>query len=202
MASKTRLAILSTLAETHTEAIQYNLKALATVIEYLNPDMLCVELPRRHWELHDLSHASIEVRESLLPIADLTDVVVLPMMSLDTRQFADFMPKSGWRGWCADSLSRALVRAQRAANDIDTIHAKTYQNMCHTLCRTSELFWTAEARREWHEQNHAMLNNILLAIRQDPGRRVLVALQCQRVHWLEPKLKKIPDIDLVDFRDL
>ncbi len=202
MASKTRLALLSTLAETHTEAIQYNLKALAKVVEYLNPDILCVELPRQRWEDHDLSRASIEVRESLLPIADLTDVVVLPMMSPDTRQFSDFTPKSGWRGWCSDTLSRALVRAQRAANDIDAIHAKTYQNMCHTLCMTSEMFWTAKARGEWHEQNCTMLENILRAVRHDPGRRVLVALQCQRVHWLEPKLKKISDIDLVDFRNL
>ena len=32
--------------------------------------------------------------------------------------------------------------------------------------------------------------------------RVLVAVQCQRTHWLEPRLKKMPDIELVDYREL
>jgi len=201
MTPKTRLALLSTLAETHTQSIQYDLTTLANIVEALNPDLLCVELPRQNWEAHDLTRASVEVRESLLPAAALTDVVVLPVAP-DTRQYSDFTPNQGWRGRLAQAMSRALIKAQRAANNIDAIHAMTYQNVCHTLCLTSELFWTAEARREWHTQNEKLLANILQAIRQDPGRRVLVALQCQRIHWLEPKLEDHPDIILVDFRQL
>ncbi len=201
MTPKTRLALLSTLAETHTQSIQYNLDALANLVETLNPDLLCVELPRPSWEAHDLTRASVEVRESLLPAAALTDVVILPVAP-DTRQYVDFTPKQGWRGRFAQAMGRALIRAQRAANNVDAIHAMLYQNVCHTLCLTSEMFWTAEARREWHTQNEKLLKNILQAVQQDPGRRVLVALQCQCIHWLEPKLKEHPAITLVDFREL
>jgi hypothetical protein len=47
-----------------------------------------------------------------------------------------------------------------------------------------------------------MLDNILQIVRRDPGRRMLVAVQCQRTHWLEPRLKRVPDIELVDYREL
>jgi hypothetical protein len=77
-----------------------------------------------------------------------------------------------------------------------------FQSVCHTICLLNEMSWDAEARRAWDEQNHGALDNILQAARRDPGRRMLVAVQCQRVHWLQPRLKRVPDIELVDYRDL
>lgn len=43
---------------------------------------------------------------------------------------------------------------------------------------------------------------VLGCIHRDPSRRILVAVQCQRTHWLELHLKKMPDIELVDYREL
>ena len=77
-----------------------------------------------------------------------------------------------------------------------------FQSVCHTLCLLNEMSWDAETRRAWHEQNQALLHNILQAARRDPGRRVLIAVQCQRIHWLEPRLKRVADIELVDYRAL
>ena len=38
--------------------------------------------------------------------------------------------------------------------------------------------------------------------RRDPGTRILVAVQCRRKHWLEPRLRKTPTIELVSYWEL
>jgi hypothetical protein len=199
--TKTRLTLLSTLSDVHTQPIQYDLAALAAIVDQVAPDLLCVELPQNDWERGNLAQSPVEVERSLLPLAELSYVVVVPVAP-DARQFDDFAPQTGWRGELARRLSGALQSAQRAANNPEAIHAMLFQSVCHTICLLNEMSWDAEARRAWNEQNQAMLDNILQAARRDPGRRVLVALQCQRVHWLEPRLKKVPDIELVDYREL
>jgi len=198
---KTRLALLSTLSEMHTQPIQYNLAALAGIVHQLSPDFLCVELPRSDWEQGNLTRAPVEVQRSLLPPAALSDVVVVPVAP-DLRQFNDFAPKSGWRAGLARRLARIMQKAQRAANKAEAVHAIPFQSVCHTLCLLNEISWDADARQAWNAQNQAMLDNILQVARRDPGRRMLVAVQCQRTHWLEPRLKKIPDIELVDYLEL
>ncbi len=199
--TKTRLALLSTLSDTHTQPIQYNLAALAAVVGQVAPDLLCVELPQNDWERGNLAQSPVEVGRSLLPLAELSDAVVVPVAP-DARQFDDFAPITGWRGELARRLSGVLRKAQRAANSAEAIHAMLFQSVCHTICLLNEMSWDAEARQAWNEQNQAMLDNILQAARRDPGRRMLVAVQCQRVHWLQPHLKRAPDIELVDYREL
>lgn len=55
----------------------------------------------------------------------------------------------------------------------------------------------------WNSQNRAIAENILQAVRRDPGRRVLAAVQCQRIHKLEPLLKWHSDLlELVHYQDL
>ncbi len=199
--TKTRLALLSTLSDMHTQPIQYNLAALVGIVHQVSPDFLCVELPWNDWEIGNLEQAPVEVQRSLLPSAEVSDVVIVPVAP-DARQFDDFAPKSGWRGGLARRLARTLRRAQRAANKAEAVHAIPFQSVCHTLCLLNEMSWDADARKAWHAQNQAMLDNILHIARRDPGRRMLVAVQCQRTHWLAPRLKKVADIELVDYREL
>jgi hypothetical protein len=186
----------------HTQPIQYNLAALASIVDQVTPDFLCVELPRSDWEIGNLGQAPVEVQRSLLPPAELSNVVIVPIAP-DLRQFDDFAPQAGWRADLARRLARALQRAQRVANRAEAVHAILFQSVCHTLCLLNEMSWDAEARQAWDAQNQAMLDNILQVIQRDPGRRILVAVQCQRVHWLGPRLKKVSeDIELVDYRAL
>ena len=198
---KTRISLLSTLADMHTQPIQYNLTALAGILAQVSPDLLYVEVPQLDWELGRLDQAPVEVQRCLLPLAELSRTVVVPVAP-DARQFNDFAPRTGWRARLARWLDRVLRWAQRQANSAEAIHAWPFAGVCHTLCHLSQLSWDAEARRAWEEQNQSMLDNILQAIRRDPSRRILVAVQCQRTHWLELRLKKMPDIELVDYREL
>jgi hypothetical protein len=199
--TKTRLALLSTLADMHTQPIQYNLTALADILTQVAPDLLYVEVPQRDWELGRLDQAPVEVQRSLLPLAELSRTVVVPVAP-DTRQFNDFAPRTGWRAGLARWLDQALRWAQRQANSAEAIHAWPFEGVCHTLCHLSQRSWEAAARQAWEEQNQALRANILEAVHHDPGRQVLVAVQCQRIHWLEPRLKKLPDIELVSIRKM
>lgn len=201
MMTKTRLALLSTLADMHTQSIRYNLTALADILTQVAPDLLYVEVPLRDWELGRLDQAPVEVQRSLLPLAELSRTVVVPVAP-DARQFNDFAPRTGWRAGLARWLDQALRWAQRQANSAEAIHAWPFEGVCHTLCHLSQLSWDAAARRAWEEQNQGMLDNIQQAIRRDPGHRILVAVQCQRTHWLTLRLKKMLDIELVDYREL
>ena len=198
---KTRISLLSTLADMHTQSIQYNLTALTDILTQVSPDLLYVEVPQYDWELGRLDQAPVEVQRSLLPMAELSRTVVVPVAP-DARQFNDFAPRTGWRAGLVRWLDQILRWAQRQANSAEAIHTWSFEGVCHTLCHLSQWSWEADARRAWEEQNQSMLDNILQAIRRDPGRRILVAVQCQRTHWLKLRLKKVPDIELVDYRGL
>jgi hypothetical protein len=198
---KTRIALLSTLSDMHTQPIQYDLAALAAIVNRISPDLLGVELSRQDWEASRLDQAPVEVQRSLLPLAELSQVVIVPLAP-DPREFNDFAPQAGWRAGLAGWLDRALRWAQRQANSAVAIHAWPFEGACHTLCMLNEMSWDAKARKAWEEQNQAIVDNVLQAARRDPGRRVLIAVQCQRIHWLRRRLKKIPDVDLVDYREL
>ncbi len=185
----------------HAQPIQYNLAALAAIVEQVAPDLLCVELPRLDWESGNLAQSPVEVRHSLLPLAELSAVVVVPVAP-DSREFNDFAPQAGWRAGLSHRLDKALSQAQRAASSAEAVHGWLFEGVCHTLCLVNAMSWDAEARQAWEEQNQAIADNILQAARHDPGRRILVAVQCQRIHWLQPRLRRQPDFELVDYRDL
>jgi hypothetical protein len=63
--------------------------------------------------------------------------------------------------------------------------------------------WTPEDRAVWEAQNEALAENIVRAVKQDAGRRVLVAVQCQRLHSLMPLLHAHADeFEIVDYWEL
>src|SRR3989337_611521 len=76
---KTRVAVLGTLAEFHKEPIPYDLAALLKLVAGLQPDLLCLDLTSEQWLQQDFSGLPPEYREALLPLADQTDIVVVPI---------------------------------------------------------------------------------------------------------------------------
>ncbi len=199
---KSRVGILGTLSEFHLQPIDYDLECLRRLIADLAPDLLCAEITRTAWEQGDLSDAALEVREALAPVVALTDTVLIPVAA-SAERFEDLMPPAGWRRKAVGVFDRALRRAQRAANRPRAVNGALFENICHTVCALTEMAWTPRERALWEAQNEAMAENIRQALRNDPGRRVLVAVQCQRVHKLEPLLKRQKELlDLVNYWEL
>lgn len=195
----TTLTVLGLMADLHAEPIPYGLDALTRVMTRLSPDLLCLEITREDWEAGALGESSLPVRAALAPVAERSDIVIVPVAA-SPREHHDFAPRSGLRGVLAHRLHRLHHFVQRRSS-VRTINGKAYNAFCHGICSLEESLWSRSARRAWEAENQTMLEDIMAAVARDPGRRVLVAVQCQRKHWLDERLEAAPGVDLVDYWD-
>ena len=190
---QTRLAILGTMSDLHSQPIGYDLECLRKVVADLAPDLLCAEITMESWEREDLSTASLEIRAALAPIIASTEIVLIPIAPTPER-YTDFAPESGWRRRLVRSFDRILRWGQVQADDVQTVNGPWFGAFCHTLCWLTETLWTPKARTAWERQNQELVENIVRAVQRDSGRRVLVAVQCQRLHRLIPLLHAHDDL--------
>lgn len=185
--TRTRLAILGTMSDLHQQPISYDLDCLQKIVADVSPDLLCAEITREAWEHNNFSRVPLEVREALAPTIESMDIVLIPVAPTP-EQFTDFTPDSGWRRRLVRAFDRLLRWGQVQANDAATINGMWFSAFCHTVCWFAELFWNVKDRAAWERQNKELVENIVRAVQRDSGRRVLVAVQCQRLHRLIPLL--------------
>lgn len=185
---RTRLAILGTMSDLHSQPIAYDLACLRKIVADLAPDLLCAEITQNDWERADLSRAALDVREALAPVIAATDIVMIPVAPSPDR-YADFAPDSGWRRRLVRTFERILRWGQIQADNVEAVNGAWFGAFCHTVCWFTELLWAAKDRAAWEKQNEQLTKNIVRAVRRDAGRRVLVAVQCQRLHRLIPLLR-------------
>lgn len=199
---RTRLAVLGTLSDLHRQPIAFDLACLRSLVAGLAPDLLCAEVTQAAWEGGELSAAGLEVREALAPVVAATDVVLIPVAS-GARQFDDFRAADGWRRRAVRALRRLLRWGQLKAGRAEAVNGVWFAAFCHTVCWVTELLWTAKDRAAWEAQTRALADNVLETVRRDPGRRVLVVVQCQRLHRLLPLLRAhSKGFDIVSYQAL
>jgi hypothetical protein len=129
--------------------------------------------------------------------------VVLVPIAPDPKRFADFMPRVGNRRSLVLALDRLLRWGARKASRPETINGMTFGAFCHTICLLTEASWSVEDRAAWDAQNQLITQRIVQAAQNDPGRRMLVAVQCQRLHRLVPLLRAHRDIfEIVRYQEL
>ncbi len=199
---QTRLAFLGTISDLHNQPIAYDLGCLRKVVADLAPDLLCAEITMEAWEREDFSRASLEVREALAPISASTDIVLIPVAPTP-ELYADFTPDSGWRRRLVRTFDRLLRWGQIQADDVQTVNGLWFGAFCHTVCWLTEMLWTTKDRAAWERQNQELAENIIRAVRRDGGRRLLVAVQCQRLHRLMSFLHTHEDLfKIVPYQNL
>jgi len=190
------------MSDLHRQPISYDLDCLQRIVADISPDLLCAEITREAWEHDDFSQASMEVREALAPTIASMDIVLIPVAPTP-KQFTDFTPDSGWRRRLVRTFDRILRWGQVQANDVATVNGARFSAFCHTVCWLTEMFWTTKDRAEWERQNKELVENIVHAVQRDSGRRVLVAVQCQRLHRLIPLLHAHDDLfNIVVYQNL
>ena len=200
--SQTRLAVLGTMSDLHNQPIAYDLDCLRRVVTDLSPDLLCAEITMEDWEHENLSRASFEVREALAPIIAATDIVLIPVAPTP-EQYADFTPNSGWRHRLVRTLGRFLRWGQIQANDVKTVNSPWFGAFCHSVCWLTEIFWNTKERTAWERQNKELAENIIRAVQRDSGRRMLLVVQCQRLHPLVSLLHAHEDLfEIVAYQNL
>lgn len=190
------------MSDLHSQPIAYDLACLRKVLTDLAPDLLCAEITRETWEREDLTQVSIDVREALATVVASTDIVLIPVAPT-AEQYADFAPVLGWRRRLALPLNGLLRWGQIRADDVETVNGPWFGAFCHTACWLTESLWQAQDRARWARQNEELAENIIHAVQRDSGRRVLVAVQCQRLHRLVPLLRAQSNLfEIVQYRSL
>jgi len=201
---RSRVAILGTLADLHREPIQYDLKTLRRVVKELQPDLLCAEIYPEDWRAGDANRLSIEYREALVPLSRRTNIIIVPVGGSKEKEL--FKPRGGrWLGirtFIVRLLNNQLRVMQRLANGPRVINSGPFGWMCDWMCSLTAWICGPQAQKDWDEVNQAIVGNILAAIRRDPGRRVLVTVNCRLRHRLEQRLGRVADIELVNYRSL
>lgn len=205
MASKkSRVAVLGTIRELHQGPVSYDLAALSRIIEERAPDLLCAEIGIEQWEKSQLSGLAPEYRDAVWPLSRRTSMVIVPVDGAQ-QSWDDFPPGvppgcslSGLRGWLVSLLNRALVGLTRLAGSPKAINSGFFEHLCGTLCGLSLYAAGKDSRKEWERGNQILLKGILNSVRRDPGRRVLVTVDCRRKHWLRKHLRRLPDLEMVD----
>ena len=190
------------MSDLHRQSISYDLNCLQQIIADVSPDLLCAEITVQDWEQGDFSKAALEVREALAPVIASTDIVMIPVVP-SPKQYTDFTPDSGWRRRLVRTFDRLLRWGQIQADDARTVNGPWFGAFCHTVCWVTESLWNASDRGAWERQNQELAENIVRAVQRDSGRRVLVAVQCQRLHRLIPLLNAHSDLfKMVSYQNL
>jgi hypothetical protein len=200
-----RVALLGTLGSLHAEPLRYDLARLRALVETLEPDLLGVEADPQTWERGDAGAWPLEVREALAPAAGRTDTVIVPLGGPSPLEFAP--PDDGGlvrlRTGLIRSADRLLISLQRVADSPEALSGGLVTHVCGLLCGIKEAASGEVGRNAWAQTNEAILDGLLRAARRDPGRRVLVAVRCHRIHWLRARLRRLSDeIELVPFAHL
>lgn len=194
---KTRLSVMGLVSDLHAVSVPHSLDVLRGAVAELAPDLLCLEISRQAWERDGVEGSPLPVREALGPVAEMSDIVVVPVAS-SPREHHQFSPQRGPRKRIAGKLDQLHCWVLRRSS-LRSINGSMYAAFCHSVCSLEETFWDKSARQDWEAENRAMLENIRAAVRRDPGCRVIVAAQCHRKHWLDARLKRDEHIDLVDY---
>ena len=134
--NKTSVAVLGTLADFHREPIPYNLGALLRLVKDLQPDLLHLDITKEEWATQDFAGLPPEYREALLPLAQQTDIVVVPIA--DERPNPEPVLR-GVRAAIGGRVRRALAYLQRSAPSAASINQGLRHHLANHLGNANNL---------------------------------------------------------------
>ena len=204
MITKTRVAVLGLLADLRALPAHYDVRALGQLVKDLHPDLLCAEIHLDDWRAGNLSSAPVVYRAALVSQARKADIVIIPVgvSNGDSGAVAKAPRLSGWRSSLIRGLNKLQRWLERLANGPSGMNSGVFDVICDGMCAVQLRLNGLEVQRAWEETNRRIVTNILAAIRRDPGRRVLVTVDCRRRRWLIHDLASQPEVEVVDYRRL
>jgi hypothetical protein len=197
--TRTPVAVLGTLAEFHREPIPYDLGALVRLVIALRPDLLCLDLSPDEWQKRDFDELPPEYREALLPLAYQTDIVVAPIGGVASPQEPT---ASGLKGWFITRLRAWLAYLQRTAPGPAAINQGFRHHLANLLYDGIALLVGQETYRESKAHTDQLTRAVIEVVHRDPGRRILVVVNVQHCHVIREALRKRPEVQVVEYRNL
>ena len=199
-----KVAVLGLLADLRREPNQYDLRLLHRLVKNIQPDLLCAEIHPDDWQFGDLSTVWLEYRETLLPLARRTDIIIVPIGSSTRGEIQPPWDDSlvQLRRLIVHFINRLQRLIMRLARHPDDLNGGALDTLCDGMCAVALWVSGPQARQAWDEANRAILNNIVAATHRDPERRVLVTVDCRRRRWLIDHLCGMSDIELFTYHAL
>ena len=159
IARKGRVAVLGTLADLHRRAPAYDLKVLARLVGQIQPDLLCAEVRRDHWEAGQLSQMSLEYRQALVRVCRRSNIVLVPVAAeqTDVLTLPEGKRWQGLRGAFASLLNWQLQWMQRLAGTPAAINSGTFGTLCSWMCGLIAWVCGPEVQRAWAATNEQIV---------------------------------------------
>lgn len=201
---KSRVSVLGTIGELHLEPVGFDLAVLTRIVREARPDLLCAEIHPYDWATHERDRLPPEYRDALLPLSRRTDIVVVPVSGYGRMDLAQ--PRKGpflaMRTFLVRLLNAHLRWMQSGKRGVKALNSGTWGTVCDRLCSLTARLCGRDVLDAWDEANRTLFENVLEAIRRDPGRRVLVTVDCRRRHRLERELRRVTEVDLLPYEKL
>jgi hypothetical protein len=195
----TRVAVLGTLAEFHRRPIPFDLPALAQLVADLNPDLLCLDMTPAQWQQGDVGGLPPEYTEALIPLANQTDIVVVP---IGGEHPPDEPTAAGWRGRIIVLMRHWLAAIQQTAPGPAAVNQGWRHDLSNLLYHLIALVAGGQAEEQWQVHRHHLAQQVLELARRDPGRRVLVVVNVRHCHHIRPALRNYAEIEVVPYTEL
>ena len=200
------VAVVGTLAEFRPDPTPYDLTALVRFVREIGPDLLCLDVTLEEWRRRDFGGLPAEYRDALLPLADQTDIVVVPIGDgggSDTSVTGRHGPskEAGIGRWLSTRLQIAVGSLQRGADSPVAVDRGAQHWMADLLYHLIDWLQGGSGR---HVAAHreALGARILDLARRDPGRRILVVVNARYCHYLRAELRRHREVALVRHSEL
>jgi hypothetical protein len=194
-----RVAVLGTLAEFHREPIPYDMSALLNLVAEINPDLLCLDIPRKQWKERNFENLVPEYQEVLLPLAQQTDIVVAP---IGGENLLIGPESTGWRGGAINWLRNRIAMIQRTAPGADAINQGWRHHLATFLYDLTRRLARGDLEHATRQHTDHLVHEIVEVAQRDPGRRVLAVVNVQHCHIIRKKLRAYDDLDIVTHSEL
>ena len=194
----TQIAVLGTLAEFHQDPLPYDLTALVNLVARINPDLLCLDISLAQWQQQDFSNLPAEYSEALLPLAEQTDIVVVPIGGQEMLPQATAV---AWRGLLIRWARKLLVWIQTSATGPDAINQGWRHELGNWLYSLTRKLAGHIVSHAYHAHITQLSQATLHAAQNNPGSRILVVTNIQYCHHIRPQLQQ-PGIQEISYQEL
>jgi hypothetical protein len=194
----TRIAVLGTLAEFHRDPLPYDLTALVDLVAEIHPDLLCLDISLEQWQQQDFSSLPAEYSEALLPLANQTDIVVVPIGGSQAMPQATAV---GWRGVLIGWARKLLAWIQASAPGPDAINQGWRHELGNVLYGLARKLAGSTVNHAYHAHIEQLSQAAQRVAENNPGSRILVVTNIQYCHHIRPQLQQAGLIETT-YKDL
>lgn len=185
--TQSSVAVLGALAEFHRDGISYDLSELVTLVQQINPDLLCLDITMEQWQEQTFDELPREYGEALLPLAYQTDMVVAPIAGGPPVMESAV---TGWRAALIKQLRKWLAWIQQTADSPAALNEGWRHDLGNKLYDFARRLAGDEVQQAHHHHIQQLARAVIETAERNPDNRILVVVNIQYCHHIRPLLRQ------------